>query len=234
MSFIKIAEGSHSSVYINQDNRTITKIINDDKIALREMKFLSVVTANKCQNVLVPLYINKLTNSVIFKKLTPIGCLPFLLLNKYNKNYIVEQLINGIYEIHSMGIIHNDLKLDNILYDPASLEVKIIDFSTSLFNNEKICITGGTTPLYECPESNRSYKSDIWSLGICILKLFGMHDNVLKKLRLMSKKSINEIVYRNLKNKNNLHLINFALGCLNPNPENRISVDFKHSNSFNI
>lgn len=233
MSFIKIAEGSHSSVYINQDNRTVTKIINDDKIALRELKFLDIVSVNKCQNVLIPLSIDKLTNSIIFRKLTPILFLPFSLLDNDKKNYIIEQIINGLSEIHSMGIIHNDLKLDNILYDPISLEVKIIDFSTSIFNNERICIKGGTTPLYECPENNKSYKSDIWSFGICVLKLFGIHDNVLKKIRFMSKKSINDVVHKSLKNIKDSHLIKVVLTCLNPNPEKRISFNFKHITKFN-
>ena len=221
MNLIKISEGSHSTVFQNPDGTTVTKIISDVDIADREIKFLNIIATRKLKNVLLPLSINYNQRSIVLPKLTPLSWLPFTSLSIKNKIYIVKQLINGLNEIHNLNIIHNDFKLDNIMYDPNTLTVKIIDFSTSLFCNEQACISGGTTPLYECPESNKSIKSDIWSLGICILKLFNVPDDIIRNLRSMSKLTIDQVIKNHFKNTKNMILIKFARLCLHPYPEKR-------------
>jgi phosphorylase kinase gamma subunit len=40
---------------------------------------------------------------------------------------ILKQIVSAVAEIHSLDIVHRDLKLDNILID-KNHEIKIIDF----------------------------------------------------------------------------------------------------------
>jgi serine/threonine protein kinase len=41
---------------------------------------------------------------------------------------IIYQVISGLSYMHDMNISHRDLKLENILVDPATYQTKIIDF----------------------------------------------------------------------------------------------------------
>ena len=41
---------------------------------------------------------------------------------------IMKDLLQGIKALHTLGLVHRDLKLQNILYVPCKSKVKIIDF----------------------------------------------------------------------------------------------------------
>ena len=83
------------------------------------------------------------------------------------------QLVQGLVYVHSQGMAHRDLKLENVLLD-ENFGIKIADFGTAGFfskrGNLRTCIG---TPGYMAPEvsSGKKYKgveADIFSLG-CIL-----------------------------------------------------------------
>jgi serine/threonine protein kinase len=46
--------------------------------------------------------------------------------------WIFKQLICSIGYMHERGYAHRDLKLDNILMDPVTKKIKLIDFGFSL------------------------------------------------------------------------------------------------------
>ncbi|XP_043817578.1 putative proline-rich receptor-like protein kinase PERK6 isoform X2 [Manihot esculenta] len=85
----------------------------------------------------------------------------------------------GILYLHKYGIIHRDIKTDNILLD-NNLEPKIADFSLSKFlpNTDNIShitsVLKGTN-IYVDPEYSSiqkvSAKSDIYSFGVVLLEL---------------------------------------------------------------
>lgn len=52
-------------------------------------------------------------------------------------NKVIHQIKQGLNDIHSKNICHNDLDIDNILIDDNE-DIKIIDFGQALFINEKI------------------------------------------------------------------------------------------------
>ena len=82
-----------------------------------------------------------------------------------------------IYLHEEMGIIHRDVKLDNILYDSHISEIKLSDFTVSrgeIDNNTKLFDCEGT-PSFTAPECTVVEKegylpkpTDIWSYGVCL------------------------------------------------------------------
>ncbi|WFD35209.1 hypothetical protein MCUN1_002059 [Malassezia cuniculi] len=86
------------------------------------------------------------------------------------------QLCLAVAHIHSLGIVHRDLKLENILLD-AQRNVKLSDFGFSReFEPRMFMDTRCGTTAYAAPEmlSGKRYLGesvDIWSLGIILFVL---------------------------------------------------------------
>lgn len=101
---------------------------------------------------------------------------------------IISQLLSGLYHLHSLNIIHRDMKPENIFINVKDMvvQVAIADFGISiqLPNNPKYRITPLSTDvyalLYKPPEilaarTNYNEKADIWGLGLIILEYFIGH-----------------------------------------------------------
>jgi serine/threonine protein kinase len=97
-------------------------------------------------------------------------------------DYVI-QACEAVAEAHSMGIVHRDLKLQNLFLarrKDGSEIVKVLDFGISKVTNAAQAMTMGTailgSPLYMSPEQMRSSRdvdarSDIWSMGIVLYEL---------------------------------------------------------------
>ena len=104
--------------------------------------------------------------------------------------FLVKEVLKGIDYINKKGIIHSDIKPENILvqYEKENgffiKSVKIVDYGSAFYiNNKSPLITN--TPEYLCPEimtndkefikelNNGKYINaiDIWSFGISLLEL---------------------------------------------------------------
>jgi serine/threonine protein kinase len=134
-----------------------------------------------------------------------------------NENFLKNisfQILNGLNYLHENNIIHRDIKLENILYDPKNNTAKIGDFGLSRefdYDVNDQFTDVGTYP-YKPPElllglTHYSSSLDIWSAG-CILveictgaHLFGQ-DNALGVISLIYKifGSFNEDILPGFKN----------------------------------
>lgn len=85
---------------------------------------------------------------------------------------IASQLIRALLDLQQLGIVHGDVKPENMVYSRPTGCVKLIDFGLSFagpVGKESSC---RGTPEYMSPEQIRcdqkSYASDLWAMGVCI------------------------------------------------------------------
>lgn len=143
------------------------------------------------------------------------GALPFG--EEYLKT--IWQIISGIADIHDAGIIHRDIKPDNILIDHSGV-VKILDFGLAREldkDNKTRSIIG--TPLFMAPElygdTTRVFGNaiDIYAFAVTALQLTQPPQQVVGKT--ISDKV--ETLFRTLDGA----LTDLLKRCLNSNPNDR-------------
>lgn len=81
---------------------------------------------------------------------------------------IIRNTIIALQEFHSKSLIHRDIKEQNLMIDPKTLEVRIIDLGLSVELNTYDGMKCGT-PIYAAPEvykADHVPQSDIFALGI--------------------------------------------------------------------
>lgn len=82
-----------------------------------------------------------------------------------------------IYLHTEAGVVHKDIKLDNILFDAGECEVKLSDFTVSrneIKEDTRLFDCEGT-PSFTAPECTVVEKegylprpTDVWSYGVCL------------------------------------------------------------------
>ncbi|CCK68621.1 mitogen-activated protein kinase kinase kinase BCK1 KNAG_0B01780 [Huiozyma naganishii CBS 8797] len=93
--------------------------------------------------------------------------------------FLTVQVLEGLAYLHSKGILHRDMKADNLLLDLDGV-CKISDFGISrkskdIYSNSDMTMRG--TVFWMAPEmvdtkQGYSAKVDIWSLGCVVLEMF--------------------------------------------------------------
>ena len=84
-----------------------------------------------------------------------------------------KQIIEAVDHLHTINVVHRDIKLDNVLIEEGSRAVKLIDFGFSVIvANQKLKVFCGT-PSYMCPEivRKKDYDGkpvDMWALGVML------------------------------------------------------------------
>lgn len=147
---------------------------------------------------------------------------------------VVLEIVNGIYYSHSNGVIHRDLKLENIMFeslDPKA-QVKIIDWGLGA-KFDKDCnflATVAGTPQFVAPEvfkGEYDSKCDIWSIGVISYVILSWKFPYKGKTVKDYLKSLEEdqisFEYEEFKDVSE-NCKKFILGCLKRNPEERFDI----------
>jgi len=150
---------------------------------------------------------------------------------------IVHQIASGLKYLHQYGVVHRDLKPDNIMLSDTSSNpiFKIMDFGFSkvLGPNERVADGFGTLS-FVAPEVlvRRPYNKqiDIWSLGVILYYILSgdlpFDDEDDNEEKIAKKTVFEEVTFPKEKwNNRSLLCIDLISKCLVKNPEKRITID---------
>lgn len=178
----KLYSGSSSTCYlcddVSEQSRVVLKIFKKEKYCedyfANEVKILE-----ECNHPNVIRLLDTFISKEEFILVLEPG-IDDLLNHVQNKGPIPENkarsyfqdLVQGLKAIHSNKIVHNDVKLENIVITKDG-KAKLIDFGLSekLYDSKKTTVMKGTFQ-YFSPETMmfkpHDTKSDIWSLGVSL------------------------------------------------------------------
>ncbi|KAM9467966.1 NUAK family SNF1-like kinase 1 [Clarias gariepinus] len=97
-------------------------------------------------------------------------------LSERETRHFFRQIVSAVHHCHKKGVVHRDLKLENVLLDD-NYNIKIADFGLSnLYHKDKLLQTFCGSPLYASPEivNGRPYRGpevDSWALGVLLYTL---------------------------------------------------------------
>ena len=256
----KIAKGTYGEIIFskkkdNNKNYAIKILDKNYSIPIKEqspiyweMDISNILSHINNQNI-IKIYetFESLEHCYIVMEILKVDLLTFLHsneINDKNKLSIIKQLSEGIYTLRKFGIIHRDLKLENIgVVDKNNIKVKLFDFGLSkiIGNNEKTNESYGSF-FYFPPEvlNNQSYnyKIDIWPFGIIIYYLLfkkfpfenGNENNETQTERVkyfIQKLDNSQILIeeKNAKNKEQKRMYEILKKCLVKNVEKRCSIN---------
>jgi calcium-dependent protein kinase len=98
--------------------------------------------------------------------------------NEIEAIFLISQILKAINYIHSLDIVHGDLKLENFLFSTKDSvlrsPIKLIDFGFSHLGSNASSLLCGS-PQYMAPEKllsrSETTKSDMWSIGVIAFML---------------------------------------------------------------
>ncbi|XP_045897103.1 serine/threonine-protein kinase pim-2-like isoform X6 [Micropterus dolomieu] len=138
---------------------------------------------------------------------------------------IAKQLVDGLIEVHSRGVFHRDIKLDNILIQtgPDVPRVRLIDFGCGAFLTERMYTTKQGTYVYTTPEwfLDGWYWAEpttVWQLGVVLFAILHGY---------LPFSNSTEIIYRNpdISDCLSFYCQSFLLSCLIKSPEARSTLE---------
>jgi serine/threonine-protein kinase len=148
---------------------------------------------------------------------------------------ILYQLACALRDLHAVGIIHRDLKIDNFKESSAGV-VKLFDFGISSVDGGYQTKENKGTLIYAAPElyvsgATITSEMDIYALGVCAwaLACSKFPPKLLERPPQQSGRapSISTVMPTADKRADGLHneIINILDACLDPQPKNRPSAD---------
>lgn len=94
-------------------------------------------------------------------------------LNEDEARNIFRQVVETTAAMHDLGVVHRDIKDENILIDTESKTVRLIDFGSGTFLHHDVYTEFEGTRVYSPPEwicvrRYRAVPATVWSLGVLL------------------------------------------------------------------
>ncbi|KAK5868903.1 hypothetical protein PBY51_009878 [Eleginops maclovinus] len=147
------------------------------------------------------------------------------ILQEHEAKEITRQLVDALIEVHSKGVFHRDIKLDNILMETGSEipRVRLIDFGCGTFLLQGMYHSKQGTYSYTTPEwfkhgSYRAEPTTVWQVGMVLFGIlhsylpFKTRDDIISVIPKINKRLSYECR-------------DFLQGCLKKSPEGRTSLE---------
>ena len=165
-----------------------------------------------------------------------------MIAKKYYKEYeiveILKQIIKGFLFLQDKDISHRDIKPQNILLFPNNV-YKIADFGEaknikniaqqSTLRGSELYMSPVLYKGYKFNQKNvihNPYKSDVFSLGYCLLYAICLNLKILETLReLTTMRSIISSINKHIMNKYSDKLMNIIYKMIEPNEDDRFDFE---------
>jgi len=145
---------------------------------------------------------------------------------------LFKQVLDTVNMCHKRGVLHRDIKDENILIDLSNHQLKLIDFGSGTYLHDGVYTDFEGTRVYSPPEwiKYRRYRADgltVWSLGILL------YDMLCGDVPYESDQEIRDggLVWRE-----DIHVSplvkDLVHRCLKPEPEDRISISGIHKHAW--
>jgi serine/threonine protein kinase len=197
----KIGGGTYGTVYLRGSSMAVKTYNNHHSLgvmadAIKEISILKAIShPNIVEFVDLILEPGSLTPSLATKYATAGS------LNMFHEFYwssrrqvdmkiysnVIIGIFNGLRYIHSLGIVHRDIKPHNILFCPEDETVKIADFGSAAIHRPTTELAGDihtewvTTLPFRAPEALMGLRKilgpemDVWSAGVVVFELLTRH-----------------------------------------------------------
>mmetsp|Transcript_12569 Transcript_12569/g.21452 ORF Transcript_12569/g.21452 Transcript_12569/m.21452 type:complete len:914 (-) Transcript_12569:152-2893(-) len=146
-------------------------------------------------------------------------------------SHITAMCLEGLRFMHNLGIMHRDIKTQNILIGLKERVVKLTDFGHAVKNTMGKTFAG--TIEYMSPErlNNQSYTyaADIWSLGLCVVECFmGKHPFPSRPeyWEYIESARPGDVLFANFERKASEELCHFVNQCTKVIPSERPKAEF--------
>ena len=177
--FDSIDYGGCSIIFdANYKNNQVILKKNHQKIGKHHYYSLKVIYNSECKNILKPIGISGCRKYIIYPLIHgETLCYEVFKKTKYNNN-IIKNLIQCVYELHSLDLIHSDIKPNNfILTKDNNITMIDVDNIIPVINEKPVthCLYPqfGTIGFRKPLKNGKiSFEDDFWSLGATIYNLY--------------------------------------------------------------